>query len=339
MSAQDQMRRMLDELMGTRRNGEDTRQEKLHYSSVRVCKSFLLNCCPHEILRDTRGDMGQCKKVHDVALRADYENSSKKDELNFQREALMQLKSFIGESERRIQIAKVRLAETQENLSNEEQARIAKIKQIGVEINEILAQAEKLGAEGDVDGSLKLLETADALKKEKNEAEEDYRNATPASISQQQKLRVCEVCSSYLGVNDNDRRLADHFNGKLHLGFITIREKMQELEELVRDHQIKVELEKLFKKEFPNAKSKSPSPTRSPSRSPSQKRDRSRSRSHSTERSKHRHRHHRCHHKEHHHKSSRHERSHHRHKHRSHREKRRHSPENKSKSPTHVKLI
>jgi hypothetical protein len=51
----------------------------------------------------------------------------------------------------------------------------------------------------------------------------------PASSYQQQKLRVCEVCSAYLGIHDNDRRLADHFGGKLHLGFIKIREKLEAL--------------------------------------------------------------------------------------------------------------
>ena len=50
------------------------------------------------------------------------------------------------------------------------------------------------------------------------------------SSYQQQKLRVCEICSAYLGIHDNDRRLADHFGGKLHLGFIKIREKLAELQ-------------------------------------------------------------------------------------------------------------
>lgn len=59
--------------------------------------------------------------------------------------------------------------------------------------------------------------------------QQEYRNSMPASSYQQQKLRVCEVCSAYLGIHDNDRRLADHFGGKLHLGFITIREKLEEL--------------------------------------------------------------------------------------------------------------
>ena len=61
-------------------------------------------------------------------------------------------------------------------------------------------------------------------------AQMDYRNTMPASNYQQQKLRVCEVCSAFLGIHDNDRRLADHFGGKLHVGFITLRSKHAELQ-------------------------------------------------------------------------------------------------------------
>lgn len=68
------------------------------------------------------------------------------------------------------------------------------------------------------------------LRKKKADAEDVYRNSMPASSYQQQKLRVCEVCSAYLGIHDNDRRLADHFGGKLHLGFIKIRDKLSDLE-------------------------------------------------------------------------------------------------------------
>lgn len=77
----------------------------------------------------------------------------------------------------------------------------------------------------------------DELRKKKLEAEQEYRNSMPASSYQQQKLRVCEVCSAYLGIHDNDRRLADHFGGKLHLGFIKIREKLAELEVLIHSKQ------------------------------------------------------------------------------------------------------
>ncbi|PKA59292.1 hypothetical protein AXF42_Ash001386 [Apostasia shenzhenica] len=46
-----------------------------------------------------------------------------------------------------------------------------------------------------------------------------------------QKLRVCDICGAFLSVYDSDRRLADHFGGKLHLGYMQIREKLAELQE------------------------------------------------------------------------------------------------------------
>ena len=84
-------------------------------------------------------------------------------------------------------------------------------------------------AEGKVEESMKFMEEVDDIRKKKVSAELEYRNSMPASSYQQQKLRVCEICSAYLGIHDNDRRLADHFGGKLHLGFIKIREKLDAL--------------------------------------------------------------------------------------------------------------
>lgn len=50
-----------------------------------------------------------------------------------------------------------------------------------------------------------------------------------------QKLRVCDVCGAFLSIFDSDRRLADHFGGKLHLGYLQIRKKIQEMAELRRE--------------------------------------------------------------------------------------------------------
>lgn len=104
-----------------------------------------------------------------------------------------------------------------------------RVHELAEEIGKKLAAAEKLGADGNVEESIKMMEEVENVKKEKAAAEVEYRNSMPASSYQQQKLRVCEVCSAYLGIHDNDRRLADHFGGKLHLGFISIREKLEDL--------------------------------------------------------------------------------------------------------------
>ena len=119
--------------------------------------------------------------------------------------------------------------ETQEELSAEVTSKAEKVHALAEAIGKKLAQAEQAGAEGKVDESIKLMEEVEQTRKKKADAEQEYRNSMPASSYQQQKLRVCEVCSAYLGIHDNDRRLADHFGGKLHLGFIKIREKLDKL--------------------------------------------------------------------------------------------------------------
>ncbi|KAL6545229.1 hypothetical protein OROGR_009103 [Orobanche gracilis] len=117
-------------------------------------------------------------------------------------------------------------------------------------INEKLKKAEDLGEQGMVDEAQKALEEAEALKKlpARQEPRFDSSKYTAADVRiTDQKLRVCDICGAFLSVYDRllgpvlrgyllqlknvDRRLADHFGGKLHLGYMQIREKLAELQE------------------------------------------------------------------------------------------------------------
>lgn len=209
-----------------------------------------------------RMDLGECPKVHDLALRADYEKAAKHKDyyydidvsrnahqrlLNnplhftwleiktnflsfFLLQAMEHLQAFIADCDRRTEAAKKRLAETQEELTAEVAVKANAVHQLAEEIGKKLAKAEALGEAGEVEESVQLMAEIDELRAKKVQAEQEYRSSMPASSYQQQKLRVCEVCSAYLGIHDNDIRLADHFGGKLHLGFMAIREKLAELE-------------------------------------------------------------------------------------------------------------
>ncbi|XP_026724992.1 putative RNA-binding protein Luc7-like 2 isoform X2 [Trichoplusia ni] len=181
----------------------------------------------------SRMDLGECPKIHDLALRADYELASKTKDYFYDIDATEHLEAFIADCDRRTTAAKQRLAETQEELSAEVTEKANAVHELAEQIGQKLARAEALGEEGMVEESVKLMGEIDELRKKKAVAEQEYRNSMPASSYQQQKLRVCEVCSAYLGIHDNDRRLADHFGGKLHLGFITIREKLADLKKTV----------------------------------------------------------------------------------------------------------
>ncbi|KAM9314597.1 putative RNA-binding protein Luc7-like 1 [Pholidichthys leucotaenia] len=248
MSAQAQMRAMLDQLMGTGRDG-DTMRQRIKFTDDQVCKSHLLDSCPHDILSGTRMDLGECNKVHDLALRADYEIASKQQEYFFELDAAEHLQSFIADCDRRTELAKKRLAETQNEISAEVAAKAERVHELNEEIGKLLARAEQLGGEGNVDEAQQLLEKVEKTRALKKEAEDVYRNSMPASSFQQQKLRVCEVCSAYLGLHDNDRRLADHFGGKLHLGFIEIREKLEKLRKAVVEKQEKMRMRRREERE------------------------------------------------------------------------------------------
>ncbi|XP_007910262.1 putative RNA-binding protein Luc7-like 2 isoform X4 [Callorhinchus milii] len=290
MSAQAQMRAMLDQLMGTSRDGDASRQ-RIRFTDDRVCKSHLLSCCPHDILSGTRMDLGECTKVHDLALRADYEIASKEKDHFFEMDAMDHLQSFITDCDRRTEIAKKRLAETQEEISAEVAAKAERVHELNEEIGKLLAKAEQLGAEGNVEESQQVMKEVEKARAKKRKAEGDtiaspsssafwevYRNSMPASSFQQQKLRVCEVCSAYLGLHDNDRRLADHFGGKLHLGFIEIRDKLEELKKLVAEKQEKRTQERLKRREEREKEERMK--RRSTSRSRERKRSRERRRRH-----------------------------------------------------------
>ncbi|XP_037610745.1 putative RNA-binding protein Luc7-like 1 isoform X2 [Sebastes umbrosus] len=233
-------------------------------------------------------DLGECTKIHDLALRADYEIASKDRDLFFELDAVDHLESFIADCDRRTELAKKRLAETQEEISAEVAAKAEKVHELNEEIGKLLAKAEQLGAEGNVDEAQKVLQEVEKVRTRKKDAEEEYRNSMPASSFQQQKLRVCEVCSAYLGLHDNDRRLADHFGGKLHLGFIQIREKLDQLKKTVVEKQEKRNQERLKRREEREKEEKLKKRTRSRSREQkrSRSRDRRRRRSRSTSREK-----------------------------------------------------
>ncbi|CAN6806151.1 unnamed protein product [Brassica oleracea] len=105
-------------------------------------------------------------------------------------------------------------------------------------INEKLKKLKNLyvisGELGMVDEAQKALEEAEALKKltPRQEPVVDPTKYTAADVRiTDQKLRLCDICGAFLSIYDSDRRLADHFGGKLHLGYMLIRDKLAELQE------------------------------------------------------------------------------------------------------------
>jgi hypothetical protein len=73
------------------------------------------------------------------------------------------LQAFIADCDRRTELAKQRLAETQEELSAEVAQKANKVHELAEQIGKKLARAEQLGAEGFVEESMKLMEEASQI--------------------------------------------------------------------------------------------------------------------------------------------------------------------------------
>ena len=284
MSATDQIRAQLAELMGSSYLGT-TEQAGLKFDDPNVCKPFLLACCPHEILQSTKFDIGECPKIHELALRADYEAAVKQKEYDYELDAYDALKRIVDDCDRRVENGrrKVREMQAAEESSAESQELVDKMHELGEQIGTKLAKAEELGLQGQVADSMQLMEDVEKLKLERTQVESQYKSTIPATAYQQQKLRVCEVCSAFLGIHDNDRRLADHFGGRLHLGFIRMRDRLDELRGIVA---LKKDKRDSLREERRRERDRSPRSSRRGSRSTSRDRERDRDREYRSRRSR-----------------------------------------------------
>ena len=84
-----------------------------------------------------------------------------------------------------------------------------------------MLEVQIMGEEGMVNMAVQEFTKVRMKKAEKEERERELRALSDTGgPSGHQKLQVCDVCGAYLSRLDNDRRLADHFYGKMHHGSI-----------------------------------------------------------------------------------------------------------------------
>eukprot|EP00735_Rhodelphis_limneticus_P010480 TRINITY_DN3225_c0_g1::TRINITY_DN3225_c0_g1_i1::g.29754::m.29754 TRINITY_DN3225_c0_g1::TRINITY_DN3225_c0_g1_i1::g.29754 ORF type:complete len:346 (-),score=34.76,sp/Q9NQ29/LUC7L_HUMAN/38.82/1e-46,LUC7/PF03194.10/1.2e-73,Laminin_II/PF06009.7/0.17,SlyX/PF04102.7/5.2e+02,SlyX/PF04102.7/2.3,SlyX/PF04102.7/7.5e+03,Med9/PF07544.8/0.2,Med9/PF07544.8/2.9e+03 TRINITY_DN3225_c0_g1_i1:285-1322(-) len=256
---------MLDKLMGPNRNGDRPNAIPSEFSDDRVCKHFLCGVCPHELFTNTKMDLGPCTKHHSVELRNSYIEFKQKKGVNYygyEAELYRVLDDLILECDRKIQRAQKRLEETEGaaapvlNIMQITKEQDREVDELNREITRLADEAEKLGEEGDVDGSMSLMQKVEELKIKKTQVQnrviqdvmrkpdpvpvpapvlivptDPDKPETIATSVTNQKLRVCDICGAFLSILDSDKRLADHFGGKLHLGYFQIRELVKTMRE------------------------------------------------------------------------------------------------------------
>ncbi|KAK3380839.1 hypothetical protein B0H63DRAFT_474456 [Podospora didyma] len=219
-----EQRKLLEQLMG---GGISSRSAQLSLTDPKVCKSYLAGTCPHDLFTNTKQDLGPCSRVHSEALKAEYESLPEpaRQKLGFEYDYMRDLQKYIDECNRRIDAAQRRLEKTPDEI-RQTNVLLKAISDLGTTVATGLLELEILAGElGEVgrayDDLFKTVKTAQSAKAEK---ERELKALSDTSgPSGHQKLQVCDVCGAYLSRLDNDRRLADHFFGKMHLGYAQMR--------------------------------------------------------------------------------------------------------------------
>lgn len=98
--------------------GASSRHAQLSLTDPKVCRSYLVGTCPHDLFTNTKQDLGQCPKVHSEPLKTEYEakDESEKAKLGFEYDYMRDMQKYIDECNRRIDAAQRRLEKTPDEI-------------------------------------------------------------------------------------------------------------------------------------------------------------------------------------------------------------------------------
>lgn len=189
-----------------------------HYSDPNVCRSFLVGTCPHDLFTNTKQDLGPCKKLHLEAHKSEYERDvAAGRNPHYEIDYMSDLQRYIDDCNRRIDAAQRRLDKTPDEIMRTN-ALLKAIGDLDKTISNGLLEVEVLGESGAVVRAVEEWQKIRQAKVEKDGKEKELKQLSDsAGPSGHQKLQVCDVCGAYLSRLDNDRRLADHFYGKVSI--------------------------------------------------------------------------------------------------------------------------
>jgi uncharacterized membrane protein YgcG len=229
-----EQRKLLEQLMGDQFSGSaSARNANLTLTDPKVCRSYLVGTCPHDLFTNTKQDLGPCPKVHSENLKLEYDAipaAEKSSKYGFEYDYMRDMQKYIDECNRRIDAAQRRLEKTPDEI-RQTNALLKTISDLSKTINTGLLEVSILGETGSVGLASTEFHKVRVAKQAREQAERDLKALSDTSgPSGHQKLQVCDVCGAYLSRLDNDRRLADHFYGKMHLGYAQMRKTYETLQ-------------------------------------------------------------------------------------------------------------
>jgi hypothetical protein len=99
-------------------SGSDPRAPQLTITDPKVCRSYLVGNCPHDLFTNTKNELGPCPKVHNEALKTEYADADadQKRRWGFDFDYLRDMQHHIDGCNRKIDQAQRRLEKTPEEI-------------------------------------------------------------------------------------------------------------------------------------------------------------------------------------------------------------------------------
>lgn len=95
-----------------------TRATQLSMTDPKVCRSYIVGTCPHDLFTNTKQDLGPCPRVHSEGLKVEYESLPEKERqrYGFEYDYMRDLQKYIDDCNRRIDAAQRRLEKTPDEI-------------------------------------------------------------------------------------------------------------------------------------------------------------------------------------------------------------------------------
>jgi len=228
----DATRALLDQLMGPNRNriqGDDTPETR--WDDDKTCPWHLCGFCPHGLFKNTKEDLGTCTLLHSPMLKEEFKKQPEHVRRKYKMKYLRFLESLLARGDSRILRAKDRLEAKTPHSDPTSVRQRKQIAELEAEISVLDREIENLGEQGKVRMAEDALKKMENLNKQLAHLQEALVQHVKREENNQEEeaLVVCDVCGGLIKSEGDSKRYTAHQNGRLHTGYLKIREEVNTL--------------------------------------------------------------------------------------------------------------
>merc|ERR1719173_272291 len=221
------------------------------------------------VYSNTKEDLGTCTLLHSPMLKAEFTKQPEHVRRKYKMKYLRFLESLLARGDSRILRAKDRLEAKTPHSDPTSVRQRKQIAELEAEISVLDREIENLGEQGKVRMAEDALKKRENLNKQLAHLQEALVQHVKREENNQEEeaLVVCDVCGWLIKSEGDSKRYTAHQNGRLHTGYLRIREEVNTLRKWAEEN----DFDKMWADEDHRSR-------RDRSRSRDRRRDRDRSR-------------------------------------------------------------